>query len=99
MQVARHRGLADQEPHPGPQPLAPLLRGQRLVVGADPGGGVGVQRLPEHPGRVAVDVHVDRERELLELVLVARDDAGEVHHLGQAEHPLSPQEAVEVARP
>ena len=33
-QVARHRRLADQEPHPGTQPLAALLDRQRLVVGA-----------------------------------------------------------------
>src|SRR5439155_16609259 len=86
------------EAPPRPQPLSTLLRGERLVVGADPGRSVGVQRLPEQPGRVAVDVDVDRERELLQLALVAGDDAGEVHHLGQAEHPLSPQQAVEVAR-
>ena len=53
----RARGLADQQPHPGAQPLPALLDRVRLVVGADPGGGVRVERLPEHARRVAV--HVD----------------------------------------
>ena len=51
VQVARHRRLADQQPHPGAQALAALLDRERLVVGADPGGGVGLQRrLPSTPG-------------------------------------------------
>ena len=56
LKVARHRRLADQQPHPGPQPLAALLGGQRLVVRADPGRGVGLQPLAEQARRVAVDV-------------------------------------------
>ena len=52
---------------PGAQPLAPLLDGQRLVVGADPGGRVGLELLAEEAGRVAVDVRRAVERELLEL--------------------------------
>ena len=55
-QVARARRLADQQPHPGAQPLAALLDRVRLVVGADPGGRVRVERLAEHARRVAVDV-------------------------------------------
>ena len=57
LQVAGGRAFADQEPHAGAEPLAALLGGVGLVVGADPGGGVGVQRAAAHAGRVTVDVH------------------------------------------
>ena len=67
-----------------------------LVVGADAGGGVGLEVLAEDAGRVAVDVR-RRERELLQLVRVAGDDAGEVHHLGEADHAAAAQQALEVA--
>ena len=65
-QVAGARGLADQEPHPGAQPLAALLDRRRLVVGLDPGRRVRVQRLAGEPRRVPVDVR--REPELRELL-------------------------------
>ena len=65
------------------------------MVGADAGGDVRVQLAPAHARRVAVDVL--GERELLELARVARDDAGEVHHLGQADHAAASQQRVEVA--
>ena len=48
LQVARGRALADQQPHPGAQPLASLLGGVRLVVGADPGRRVRLQVAAEH---------------------------------------------------
>ena len=88
-------GLADQQPHPGPQPLAALLHGEGLVVGADPGRRVGVQLLAEHARRMAVDV--PGQGELRELALGAGDDAGEVHHLGEAEHAVPAQEPLQVA--
>ncbi len=96
-EVARGGGLADQHPHAGAQALAALLRRVALVVGADAGGGVGLEVLAEDAGRVAVDVR-RREGELLELVRVAGDDAGEVHHLGEADHAAAAQQALEVAR-
>ena len=99
LQVARHRGLADQEPHPGAQPLAALVRGQRLVVGADARRRVRLQLLAEEPGRVAVDVGGALERELRELARAAADDAGEVHHLGEAEHAAATHQRLEVAGP
>ena len=68
----------------------------RLVVGADAGGGVRVERAAEHAGRVAVDVM--RERELRELARGAADDAGEVHHLGEPDHAPPAEQRVEVAR-
>ena len=82
---------------PGAQALAALLDREALVVGADAGGGVGLQVLAEDAGRVAVDVR-RRERELLQLVRVAGDDAGEVHHLGEADHAAAAQQPLEVAR-
>jgi len=96
-QVACHRGLADQQPHPGAQALASLLHGQRLVIRADTGGGVCVQRLAEDSRCVPVHVLGLRQRELRELGRVAGDDAREVHHLGQSEHALAAQQCREVA--
>ena len=95
VQVARRGRLADQQPHPGAQPLATLLERGGLVVGADAGGSVGVQRLPRTPGAWPSTCRASAE--LRELVLVAGDDAGEVHHLGQAEHAPPPQQRLEVA--
>ena len=43
-QVARVGGLAQQHPEAATALLQRLLPGRRLVVGADPGGGVGVER-------------------------------------------------------
>ena len=97
LEVARHRRLADQEPHPGAEPLAALVDGQRLVVRADARGRVRLQLLAEEPGRVAVDVGGALERELRELLGQAVDDAGEVHHLGEAEHPAAAHQRLEVA--
>ena len=94
-QVARCGGLADEQPEPGPQPLASLLHGRGLVVGADPRRGVGVQLRPENAGRMTVDVA--SERQLCELGRRARDDAGEVHHLGEPQHPVPVEQPLEVA--
>ena len=92
-QVPRHRGLADEEPHAGAEPLAPLLDRQRLVVGLDARRGVRLQLLPEDARGVAVDVLGALERELLELGRRTRDDAGEVHHLREPEHAPPPHAA------
>jgi hypothetical protein len=97
LQVACRRGLADQQPHSRPQPLAALLDRERLVVRVDPGRRVGVEGLADDSGSVSVDVSRARERELRELVLVAGDDAGEVHHLCEADHTAPAQQSLEVA--
>ena len=97
-EVARHRGLADEQPHPGAQPLATLLDGERLVIGADAGGCVRLQMRAEHTRRVAVDVARALEHELLELGGRSVDDAGEVHHLRQSEHPSPAHERLEIPR-
>ena len=97
LQVPRHRRLADQEPDARAKPFAALLECERLVVRADPGCGVRVQLLAVDAGRVAVDVLGAVEPELRQLALVAGDDAGEVHHLREAEHPPPAQERLEVA--
>ena len=96
-QISRSRGLADQEPHPGPQALPPLLGRERLVVGADPGRSVGLESVPEHSRRMSVDAVGALDSELRELARRSGDDAGEVHHLGQADHALAAQQALEVA--
>ncbi len=66
-QVPRHRGLADEQPHPGAQALAPLLDGERLVVRVDARGRVRLELRSENAGRMAVHVPRAVERELLEL--------------------------------
>ena len=96
-EVARRGRLPDQEPHAGAQALASLLGRVRLVVGADPRGGIGVERPAEDAGCVPVDVR--REAELLELGVHTADDAGEVHHLGEPDHAPAAEERVEIARP
>ena len=96
-QVPRRRGFPDQEPHAGAQPLPPLVGRECLVVGPDPGRGVRLQRVPEHTGRVAVDAIGALDRQLRELARRARDHAREVHHLGEADHARSPEQALEVA--
>jgi hypothetical protein len=55
-QVPRHRGLADEEPHPRADPLSALLDGQRLVIGLDARRGIGLERLAEERRCVSVDM-------------------------------------------
>ena len=55
-QVARVRRLAQQHPHAAPPLLERLLERGRLVVGADAGGDVGVERMPGDARGVPVDV-------------------------------------------
>ena len=98
LQVARHRRLADEQPDARAKALAPLLDGQHLVVRTDARGGVRLQRIAEHAGCVPVDVLRSLERELRQLGVVTGDDAGEVHHLRQAEHALAAHERFEVAQ-
>jgi hypothetical protein len=96
-QAPRHRRLADQEPDARAQPFAAFFERERLVVGANAGCGVRVELLAADAGRVAVDVLGAVEPELRQLALVAGDDAGEVHHLREAEHAPPAQERLEVA--
>jgi hypothetical protein len=67
------------------------------VVGADPGRGIGVQLLAEDVRCMAVDVSRARQRQLLQLGRAPVDDAGEVHHLGEAEHPAPAEQPFEIA--
>ena len=97
-QVARHRRLADQEPHARAQPFAPLLDRQRLVVGVDAGSRIRLELAPQQSGRMPVHVLRSVERELRELVRRAGDDAGEVHHLREPQHSASAHQRLEVAR-
>ena len=98
VQVARHRRLADEQPHPGPQALAPLLHRERFVVRVDAGGRVCLELAPEESGRMPVDMASTVERELLEFAGSTGDDAGEVHHLRETEHPAPAHQRLEVTR-
>jgi len=97
VEVARTGSLPDQQPHPQPQPFAALLRRHGFVVGADSRSDVRVQVLSDHARRVPVDVRRMVEPQLFELTLVAGDDAGEVHHLGEPDHAPPPQQSLEVS--
>ncbi len=97
-QVASHRRLADEQPHPGTESLAPFLDGERLVVGVDACSRVGLQLGPEQAGCVPVDVARAVQRQLRQLVRRAGNDAGEVHHLREPEHPAPAHQRLEVAR-
>ena len=97
LQVPRHRRLANQQPHTGAEPLTALVGRQALVIGANPGGRVGLQSLADEAGRVAVDMLGAFEPELLELGRQAADDARKVHHLRQAEHPVAAHQGLEIA--
>ena len=97
LQVARHRRLADQQPHAVAQTLASFVRRERLVVRANAGGCVGVQLLAEHARCMSVDLDAFREPKLVQLTLVGVDDTGEVHHLGEAEHSSPSKQTLEVA--
>ncbi len=96
LEVPRRGGLADQQPHPGAEPLASLLGRVRLVVRADPGGRVGVQRPAEDAGSVTVDVL--GQCELRELGRRAADHAWEVHHLREPDHAAAAEQRIEIAR-
>ena len=97
LQVAGHRRFADQQPHAVAETLASLIRRERLVVGTDARGRIGVQSFAEETGRVAVDLDAFRQPQLVELALVGADDARKVHHLCEPEHPLSSQQTLQVA--
>ena len=68
------------------------------MVGADPRRRVGVERAADEAGRVAVGVRGAADLELREHLRVARDDAGEVHHLRHAQRPPAAQDRLHVAR-
>ena len=90
-QVLLGRALADHEVHAASQLLASFLERRRLVVGVRAGGEVGVERLAAEAGGVAVDGAVARGGELVEDARLRLDDAGEVHHLAQADGALELQ--------
>ncbi len=97
MQVAGVRGLADQHPGALATLLQGLLVGRRLVIRADSGGQVGVQRVAAHARGVAVDVRRAAQVELAQLGRIAGDHGREVHHLGDAQGVPAPQHRLEVA--
>jgi hypothetical protein len=95
-QVVRVRRLPDQHPHPAAALLQRLLERGRLVVGADAGRDVGVERAAGDARRVAVGVARAGDLQPGEHVRVAGDDAREVHHLGHAERPRVAQDRLHV---
>ena len=86
MEVLRHRAFADEDGHPLPDLLAGFRRGRGLVVGADAGGEVAVERLAAKERRVAVDVAVLEGQELVEDRVLGGEHARKVHELGEADH-------------
>ena len=97
LEIARHRRLADQQPHAVAKPLASLVGRQRLVIRPDAGRDVRVELLPEQSRCVAVDLDALGESQLVELAGIAVDDSGEIHHLGEPEDAAPTEQALEVA--
>ena len=97
-QVAGDRSLAEEDPHAEAPLLQGFFEGDRLVVGADARGDVGVERGAANSGRVAVHVVGQAGRQLRQLSRVAGDDAGEVHHLSDADRAAPAQQALDVPR-
>jgi hypothetical protein len=67
------------------------------VVAADAGGEVGVERPAADARGVAVDDAIREGAELGGDARIPRDDAGKVHHLGQAVHDAVAEKLLEVS--
>ncbi len=91
VQVLLRGALPYHNIHPPLQLLLRLLQDGALVVGAYAGGDVGVQVFTPHPGGMAVDDPAPGELQLAQHILVAAEDAGEVHHLPQPNAALPAQ--------
>ena len=96
-QVAGDRSFAKHHPHPEAPFLQRLFVGGRFVVGPNARGDVGVESRPANARRVAVDVVGETGLQLRHLGFGAGDDAGEVHHLGDADRAVPAQQALDVA--
>ncbi len=90
--------LADPDRHAAPHLLGRLVAAEALVVGPDAGADVGVQVEAGEERRVAVDGKPagDGVLDLGADAGVAEEEAGDVHHLGEAEDVLPAVEAGEV---
>ena len=95
-EAARHRRLSHEEPDSRAQPVAAFLERQGLVVGADARRCVRIQLAAGERGCVTVDMAGAAQPELRQLARVAGDDAGEVHHLAEPEHPVARHQRLEV---
>jgi hypothetical protein len=89
LEASRRGALSDQDLHAEGQLLGGLVEGGRLVVGRDPGLGVGPRGGAAQSGRVAVDRQAARHcrGELGHDARVLREDAGEIHDLREEAHP------------
>ena len=81
--VLGDRALAHQDEHALGQLFAGLIELGALVVGADAGGQIAVERQAAQQGGMAVDVPPGEGRELREQGRIARDHARVVHDLGE----------------
>ena len=95
-QVAGVRGLAQQHPRAAPPLLQRLAQDGRLVIAADAGGQVGVERRADDTRRMAVDPLAGGQRDLRELLGRSGDDGRVVHHLGQPDHAIARQDPRDV---
>ncbi len=98
VEVLRRRSLADPDRHAAPHLLGRLVATEALVVGADAGADVGVEVEACEERGVAVDREPtgDGVLDLGADAGVAEEEAGDVHHLGEAEDVLPPVEGGEV---
>src|SRR5690606_5004737 len=84
VEILADRPLADEDGHALHQLFAGLAGGGRLMVGADAGGEVTVELEIGEQGGVAVDVTALEGLQLGYDAGVGGEDAGVVHHLGEA---------------
>lgn len=98
VEVLGGRPLADPDRHAAPHLRGRLLAAEALVVGPDPRADVGVEVEAGQERRVAVDGDPagDGVLDLRADSGVAEEEAGDVHHLGQAQDVLPPVERGEV---
>ncbi len=87
-EVVRVGRFADEHDHPQPQLFAHFLDGSTFVVGADARRCVCHQVAPGQSRRVPVADGLLKAAQLVEHFFVAVYDAGKVHHLAQAQHPV-----------
>jgi hypothetical protein len=96
--VAGPGGLAHEEEEAAAELLSGLVRGGRLVVRARPAGDVRIELFPSYAGCVAVHGVAVEGGDLVEHGRVPVDDAGEVHDLGEPQHPGMAEELTELGR-
>ncbi len=86
IEVLGDRALADQDGHALGELFARLCGAGGFVIGADAGGEIAIERLATQQRRMPVDMAVLEGEQLCQNTRIGVEHAGEVHHLGEADH-------------